>query len=330
MPRAPLMHALLVAHRGKLVLEEYFFGFDRDRPHDLRSAGKTYASIMLGAAMLEGVKITPETKIYDVMAGLGPFANPDPNKATITLAHLMSHASGLACDDNSDESPGGEDIMQSQRARPNWWKFSLDLPMAHKPGTHYAYCSAGINLVGGALTTATGTWLPELFDRTVARPLQFGRYYWNLMPTNEGYLGGGAYVRPRDFLKVGQAFLNGGTWNGRRIVDTTWVRQSTAPAIEVSPATTGLTPDRFGNFYFKAADGGYSHDAYAWHLNPVRGKDRSYASYEAIGNGGQVLIVVPALDLAVAYVGGNYGQGVIWGRWRDDIVGAEIIPAIER
>lgn len=34
------------------MLEEYFFGFDRDTPHDMRSAGKTFASVMLGAAMM--------------------------------------------------------------------------------------------------------------------------------------------------------------------------------------------------------------------------------------------------------------------------------------
>ena len=83
----------------------------------------------------------------------------------------------------------------------------------------YAYCSANINLVGGALTAATRTWLPEFFERTVARPLQFGRYHWNLMPNGEGYLGGGAFLRPRDLLKVGQAYLDGGVWHGRRIVD---------------------------------------------------------------------------------------------------------------
>jgi hypothetical protein len=41
------------------VLEEYFFGFDRDKQHDSRSAGKTFASVMLGAAMREKTPIGP-------------------------------------------------------------------------------------------------------------------------------------------------------------------------------------------------------------------------------------------------------------------------------
>jgi CubicO group peptidase (beta-lactamase class C family) len=322
--RPSLIHSLLVARQGKLVLEEYFFGFDRDTPHDLRSAGKTFASVMLGAAMMQGADVAPETPAYDLLAGMGPFANPDPGKSRITLAHLMTHTSGLACDDNDDASPGNEGTMQGQDRQPDWWKYTLDLLMAHDPGSRYAYCSANMNLMGAALTSATGTWLPELFERTIARPLQFGPYHWNLMPTGEGYLGGGAYVRPRDLLKVGQAYLDGGVWQGRRIVDASWVARSTEPVVEISPATTGLDPELFPEYYLAGADG------YAWHLNGVRTGDRVLRDYAATGNGGQMLIVIPELDLAVVFTGGNYMQGGIWNRWRNDIVGGGIVPSIRR
>src|SRR5207302_5181519 len=124
----------------------------RNMQHDLRSAGKTFASVLLGAAMKQGVSIGPQTPIYTLLSAKAPFANPDPRKSGITLAHLMTHTSGLACDDNDDASPGNESTMQSQTAQPDWWKYTLDLPMAHDPGTRYAYCSAGMNLMGAALT----------------------------------------------------------------------------------------------------------------------------------------------------------------------------------
>lgn len=322
--RPSLIHSMLVAYRGKLVLEEYFFGYDRETPHDMRSAGKTFSSVMLGAAMMNGVKIAPETRIYDQLAGMGPFANPDPRKAQITLAHLMTHTSGLDCNDYDGGSLGNEGTMQAQRRQPNWWKYTLDLPMVQDPGARYAYCSANTNLVGGALTQATGTWLPELFDRTVARPLQFGGYHWNLMANGEGYQAGGAFVRSRDLLKIGQTWLDGGVWNGRRIVDAAWVSTSTTPRVAITPATTGLSAEEFPNSYTEGFD------AYTWHLNELRSGDRTYREYEASGNGGQLLIVVPDAQLAVVFTAGNYMQGGIWGRWRQEIVSEQIIPALRR
>ncbi|HEX5258353.1 MAG TPA: serine hydrolase [Sphingomicrobium sp.] len=247
-----LMHSILVAYRGKLVLEEYFYGFDRKTPHDTRS----------------------------------------------------------------------EETMQTQKAEPNWWRYALNLPQVFAPGTRYAYCSANINLVGGALTLATHSWLPELFRRTVAEPLQFGEWHWNLMPNGEGYAGGGAFLLPRDLLKVGQLYLDGGVWNGRRIVPAEWVRLSTAPHVEVSPETTGLSQDDFSNFYLRAQDG------LAWHLAALTSSGRTYRTYRAVGNGGQLLIVVPEADLAVVFTGGNYSQGGVWLRWPQQIVGDKIIPAI--
>lgn len=317
-----LIHSVLVARHGRLVLEEYFFGFDRETPHDVRSAGKTFASVMLGAAMLQGVPIGPETRIYDLLAKRGPFAHPDPRKGNITLAHLLTHTSGLDCDDNDEHSAGNEETMSSQKEEPDWWKYTLDLAVAHDPGSRYAYGSANINLVGAALTEATGTWLPQYFDRTIARPLQFGRYSWNLMPNGEGYLGGGAFLRPRDLLKVGQLYLDGGVWNGRRIVAREWVTRSTAPHVEINEATTGLSEEEFGNYY------GHGRDGYAWHLGELRVGDRVVKTCAASGNGGQVLLVVPEYDLVVVFTGGNYRQGGIWGRWGEEFVGRAILPAI--
>lgn len=319
-----LIHSLLVARHRRLVLEEYFFGYDRDTPHDTRSAGKTFASVMLGAAMMRGADISPDSRVYRLLAARGPFANPDPRKDQITLAHLMTHSSGLACNDNDEASPGNEGTMQSQRAQPDWWKYTLDLPMAHDPGSRYAYCSANMNLVGGALTSATRTWLPEYFEDTIARPLQFGAHHWNLAANGEGYLGGGAFLRPRDLLKVGQAYLNGGTWNGRRIVPSSWIPTSTAPRMEINEATTGYSAEEFGNYY------GHGIDALAWHLQALNVGGRTVAGYGATGNGGQVLLVIPEFDLVVVFTGGNYSQGGVWSRWAQQIVGDRIIPAIRR
>ena len=123
-------------------------------------------------------------------------------------------------------------------------------------------------------------------------------------------------------MKIGQTYLDGGVWHGRRIVPAAGVALSTSSKVEVSPETTGLSPDDFANVYIAAQDG------YAWHINRLKVGDRVLQDYEATGNGGQLLIVVPQADVVVAITAGNYGQVGIWTRWRDEIVAQQVLAAI--
>ena len=114
-------------------------------------------------------------------------------------------------------------------------------------------------------------------------------------------------MRPRDFLKLGQLYLNFGVWNERRIVSRTWVEESTTHRITV--------PDG-------------SSDGYGWHRHTLRVGDRSYQQYEASGNGGQFLMVVPELQLTIVITGGNYNQYQIWKTFREHIVPRYVLTAV--
>ncbi|WP_430429453.1 serine hydrolase domain-containing protein [Parasphingorhabdus sp.] len=319
--RPQMIHSLLVARGGKLVFEEYFFGHDRNMRHDVRSAGKVFGSVMIGALQQKGHAIDAAHRpIPEILENAGQ-AIDDKRKADITLGHLMTFTSGLDCDANSD-SIGSESRMWEQQDETDYWLYTARLPMLHDPGNRYAYCSGSANLVGASLAAAGGTTVYDLFDRLIAKPLKFGPYHWALAPNGEGYLGGGAYMRPRDILKIGAMFAANGAWNGNQIIDEAWVKESTAPKVAISAQTTGMSPEQFGNNYFGGSQ------AYIWRTDVVKSGETSYRSYEASGNGGQLLIIVPELDLVVGFTGGNYRMGGIWGRWRDQIVGGHIIAAM--
>ena len=159
------IQGLLIARHGKLVFEEYFYGFNKDRPHDMRSAGKTFGPLLVGLASEHGAKISLDSPVYSFFPEYKPFANWDERKNTITVRDLMDMTSGLACDDHDPSSAGGEDPMQSQTLQNDWYKFALDLPMAGNPGGEQAvYCASDINLLGGIVKNTSGYWLPEFFD----------------------------------------------------------------------------------------------------------------------------------------------------------------------
>jgi CubicO group peptidase (beta-lactamase class C family) len=281
---APYFHAVLIARHGKLVLEEYFHGFTADQPHDTRSASKTVISTLIGLALQQGAPLGLDSTVYSVMAGGESPPDLDPRKQRLTLRHLLTMTPGLACDDNDESSPGAEWVMQSQPS--DWVGYTLDLPMAHEPGEHVAYCSASTNLAGAVLTTATDSWLPDLFQRHFATPLGVGTYHMNLMPDGEAYGGGGLHITGRDFLKMGQLFLDGGNWNGRRLLSEDWVRDAASPIEHMF-------------------EQGYG---YAWWVIDFPFRERTVQAYYAGGNGGQYVMAIPELDLTLVFFAGNYNQ----------------------
>jgi CubicO group peptidase (beta-lactamase class C family) len=310
------IQSLLISRHGRLVVEEYFHGFHENRPHDMRSASKTFAPVLVGLARRHGAKIAPETRVYPLFSRYTAFQNADVRKQAMTLRDLMTMTAGNACDDNDDNSPGNEDTMQGDPRHADWYKYTLDLPMVKQPGGEDAvYCSGNLNLVGGAAAIATGAWLPELFQRYLAGPLQFGRYYLNLMPDGQAYMGGGAYLRPRDQLKLGQLFLNGGTWNGRRLLSKSWVAESMASHSHFDPRWSLGARHEYG---------------YGWHINFLKSGSKIYRAVAAGGNGGQFVIVVPELDLVIGINGGSYGEFAKWYRWELELVPQYILASVRR
>jgi len=305
-PAHPQVHGLLVARHGKLVFEAYFHGTSREQAHDTRSAGKSFASLLVGMAIDHGAKLSAQTPVLSQFPDYKDLQHVDAAKRAITVGNLMSMNSGLACDDHADDSPGAEDRMQSQRDEHDWYRYTLNLPMAQAPGADKAvYCSAGINLLGGIVRRATGKPLMELLRDWIAGPLAMRGYHFNLSPDGDAYLAGGIQLRPRDMLKLGQLYLDGGAWHGRRLVDATWIDAS------VTRHTT------FGR----------NHDyGYAWHLHTFHVQDHDYRTYAAEGNGGQFVIVVPELDLAIAITAGSYGEFDTWYALQN-LVRDYVIPA---
>lgn len=287
----PQVHSVLIARHGKLVLEEYFHGADRDTPHDLRSASKSWTAMLIGAAMRAGVPIRLDTPVYETMLGQVP-ADLDPRKKAMTLEHLITMTAGFDCDDSGDR-PGDEDVFQQQDKQPDWYKYMLDVPMAWTSGEKIVYCSGKPNLAAGMLEKIAGEPMQDMSDRLLARPLRMGRYHLFLQPTGQVYGGGGHRFTSRDFLKFAQLMVNEGRWGGKQIFSKEWARKSAAPLRMLIP--------QFGQTY-----------GYLWNSRAFDFMGRKVHAFFAGGNGGQISVGIPELGLAIVFTGGNYADGVMF------------------
>jgi CubicO group peptidase (beta-lactamase class C family) len=296
---------VLIARHGKLVLEEYFHGHHRDKAHETRSASKSMAATLVGAAMHAGAPLTLSTPVYQIMSG-GVFpANLDPMKREMTLQHLLSMSSGYYCDDSDEKAPGREDTMW-ESGEPNFYQFALRLPMAYRPGEKAIYCSTNPNLALGVMQQATGEPPLYTFDRLVAGPLKIRTYGLGTDPSGNAYGGGGWHFLPRDFMKTGQLMLNEGTWNGRRILSKEFVTRASSPLVKIGTRGYGL----------------------AWWIYDLPYNNRTVRAFAALGNGGQNVFVVPDLDLVIAVYASNYGDRVLF-EIQNDLVPKQILPAVK-
>lgn len=195
--------------------------------------------------------------------------------------------------------------MLDQNEEGDYYKYTLRLPMDRQPGEKGVYCSIDPNLALGVVGGATREPVLASFDRLLAGPMQIATYAWPLSPAGQPYGGGGAQFLPRDFMKLGQLMLNGGTWQGRRILSTDYVKRASAPLHDLNNIQYG----------------------YLWWNMEYPYKDRTVRAYFAGGNGGQGAMVIPDLDLVIATYGGNYSDRVGL-RIQQDYVPSYLLPAV--
>lgn len=278
------LHAVLIARHGKLVLEEYFHGENRDKAHESRSAAKSITSTLAGAAIHAKRGVTLASPVYAIMNG-GRFPDTiDARKRRITLEHLLSMSAGLDCDDGDNNSPGNESAVIDQTDEPDYYRLILRLGTIREPEEKAVYCSINPHLAGGVLKNASGRSLPDLFFELVARPLGIEKYYLPLTPTRDVYMGGGVRLTARSFAKIGQMYLDGGVWKGKRILDASYVQSA------------GLSRYAMSGIHYNLA---------WWVIDyPYRGG--TVRGFFAGGNGGQTVLVIPKLDMVVLFYGGNY------------------------
>lgn len=284
----PDVHGILVHRNGRLVLEEYFHGYDRDRPHQMRSATKSVVSALVGIAIDGGALSGVEERVLPRLP-YAAYANPHPRKEALTLADLLTHRTGLACHDWDPASPGNEQRVYQQD---DWVKFFLDLPVTGR-GDTARYCSAGILTAGRMVERATGEPLPAYARRVLFEPLGIRpdvRWDFTLSDENAETFAQ-VNLRPRDMLKLGLLFAQGGRWNGRQVISEAWVRSSTAE-------------------HSRVGDQGYG---YAWWHQwfdvATPSGTRRVETIVATGNGGQKIYLVPSLDLVAVFTGGAYNVG---------------------
>jgi CubicO group peptidase (beta-lactamase class C family) len=298
--------SIVVIKDGKLLLEEYFNGADRNTLHDPRSAGKSFASTLMGIAIKDGY-IKNEDQTLDQFYNLKSFENYDVKKDQIKIKDLLTMSSAFEGSDADSNSPGNEENMYPTD---NWVKFALDLPIdqSKKNGEKWDYFTAGTIILGDILNKRVPEGLEKYADNKLFKPLNITKYQWQYTPQNVANTAGSLQMRSLDYAKYAQLYKNNGIWNGNQILSKEWIQKTFAHQIKI--------PERENEFY-----------SYLFWNKSVEYKRKHYETYYCAGNGGNEFIIFKNLPLVIIITSKAYNKP--YGHPQaEKIVKDFILPAI--
>ncbi|MNK64989.1 6-aminohexanoate-dimer hydrolase [compost metagenome] len=280
----PRMHSFLVVRRGKLIYEKYYNGHQIASLNDLRSATKSFMSVLIGIATQRGEMLDLDSPIWKLVSKYAPH-RPDPLWGTITLRHLLTMTSGLYWETGSKL---GERFIHRFHKSRSLARFILRLPVQEERLGTFQYRSTDSHMLSVLLTEMTGFSAFSYAQSHLFGHLGIHHAGWSA--SAEGHTMGhiGLSLTSRDMAKFGQMCLNGGLWEGTRVVSEEWLQQSFAPQSEP---------------YF-----GYGRYGYQWWSGTEDGVHFTYAH----GHGGQQIILIPSLDAAVVFTADSAVS-----RWRN-------------
>ena len=255
--------------------------YHRGPLHTMQSVSKSVTSALIGIAIGRGeipgvdAKVMPYFAAYPVPA--------DSRRDRLTLADVLTMRTGIRWDEETADYTDPANNCAAMEGSADWIRYVLDQPMAAEPGKKFVYNSGATELLSYLIWKTTGKPADDYAKEHLFAPLGIG-FYWKRTPKGLADTEGGLYLTARDLAKFGYLYLKDGVWDGKRILPEGWTKASTS---------TLTTTNEKGIGY------GYQW----WTLQPTGAASRG--AFLAWGYGGQLLIVVPELDLIAVFTGWN-------------------------
>ena len=217
------INSVLIVRNGYIVLEANGYAYHRDDLRNVRSCTKSVSSALIGIAIDKGYIQSVHQPILDFFPDR-KVKRLDADKKAMTLEHVLTMTTGLKCRDSYLYQWDGLTQMQMRR---DWVQYMLSLPMSEEPGTHFEYCNGASFLLSAIIQNRTGVNALSFAKKNLFAPLGIFNIKWPSNPRGITIGWGQLQMRPRDMAKFGYLYMNEGLWDGRQILSSQWIKEST-------------------------------------------------------------------------------------------------------
>lgn len=298
------LESLLILKDKKLVLEEYFYGFDRTQLHRINSCTKSITSLLLGIALDRHNALDAGRPVFEFFPEFDSIVTEE--QGYITLKHVLTMTSGLPDEDDFEIHDPLHFVQQL-----------ISQPLESAPGEKFKYNNNGTNLLGCIIYALEKKQADEYAKEVLFNKLGISEFDWD---SENGVLQchNGLHMVPRDLAKIGLLVLNDGFWNGEQVVPKEWIDISTKPEVAES------------EFF----DYGYqwwhrSKRNQSWWSDPLHGSNDEHDMFLALGHGGQFIMVIRELNMVIVTTSSDYNGENGMGHQKVPMVIEEVVPLFD-
>lgn len=282
------MHSLMIIRRGQVVAEGWWSPYAPEQVHLLYSLSKSFTSTAAAFAVAEGL-LDLDATVLSYFPELDREIT-DQRSRSILVRHVAAMASGHL--EDTINRALALDPLEPVRG-------FLLIPPDREPGTVFAYNQPCTYSLAAIIQRLTGQTLTEYLRPRLFDPLGIGQVGWQQHPKGRDIGYSGLHATTDAIARLGLLYLQGGVWNGQRLLSKEWVAEATGMRVESRmEAANEPKPDwqQGYGFQFWMARHGYRGD----------------------GAYGQFCVLLPEQDAVIATTAATENmQGILDAMWSD-------------
>lgn len=280
--------AFIVIQHNRIVLEQYWDNYSPLSLSNSFSMSKSIVSLLVGCAIKDGYIKNVNQPVSDFLPEWKSF-----DGRVLTIKDLLTMSAGVDWKEahsslfsKTTDAYYGKDL----------WRVTQTEKLIEKPGVKFNYQSGVTQMLAFLLQKATGKNISTYASEKIWTPIHAEEdALWSLDKKDGMEKAFCCFnTNARDFARIGQLIVNKGFWNGKPVVDSSYIRQATTPASYLQ-----YTPTLLDGVTLAPTSKPCSMYGYQFWIANINGMKISYTR----GLLGQYVLTIPELDVVIVRLG---------------------------